>query len=473
MKVILIYPHIKEMVDLYSGFSLFSDVMRRAFGWGRTNFVPPLSLLMLGAVTPPDIEVKIVDERIEAIDYDEPADLVGISVVTYSALRAYEISAEFHKRGVKVILGGVHPSAMPQEAVQHADSIVLGEGEGIWPEVLSDFQNGTLKPIYRGRAQMNLDTLPFPRRELIRHPEMYANTKVVFATRGCPNNCTFCTAGVGLIKKYRKRSVESVIQELEQIPGNFVEFVDDNMGSDPQYFKDLMRAMIPLRLRWSSAVCINALEDQEIVDLAVKSGCYSLGVGFESLSPKVLTSIRKDHTNHPERYAACIKRVQEAGMVAWGNFIVGFDDETKETFRELIDFIIETNLEITDLIILIPYPGSVLYKQYKREQRLLHENWNFYEGSDGICVYIPKQMTVEELMNGHLEVIEEIFTWKAIFWRMMRSKALLSFGILPALHLNIQSHKRIAQQKIQAQKYKDYLRSLNLQSLTTKYQIFD
>jgi len=158
-------------------------------------------------------------------------------------------------------------------------------------------------------------------------------------------------------------------------------------------------------------------------------------------------------------------------MVAWGNFIVGFDDDTKETFRELIDFINETNLEITDVIILTPYPGSVVYKQYKREQRLLHENWNFYEGSDGTGVYIPKQMTVEELMNGHLQVIEEVFAWKAIFRRMIRSKALFSFGILPALHLNIQSHKRVAIQKIQSEKYKDYLRSLNPQMLTSKYQI--
>ena len=364
-------------------------------------------------------------------------------------------------------MGGIHPSALPKESIQHADSIVLGEGEGIWPEVLRDFQHGNLQPIYRGRAQMDLDALPFPRRELIRNPEMYVTTKVVSATRGCPNTCTFCAAGIGLIKKYRKRSVSNVIEELQQLPGSVTDFVDDNMGWDTEYLKALMRAMIPLRLKWSTSVCIGALEDQELVDLAAESGCYSLGVGFESLSPKVLASVRKDKTNHPERYAECINRVQEAGMVAWGEFIIGFDDDTQQTFRELIDFVRETNLEIFGLGILIPYPGTVIYKQYKREERLLHENWNFYDTADGSCVYIPKQMTVDELIDGYLEILDEVFAWKALLGRLVRSRSFFSFGTLAALHIGMLMHASVAPQKARAQTYKEYLRTLGQPTIET------
>ncbi|MEW6405913.1 MAG: radical SAM protein, partial [Chloroflexota bacterium] len=458
MKVNLIFPFPQDMIEPLGGTIFLEDVLRRAFGWGKTNFIPPLSLLMLGAVTPPDIEVKIIDERIEKPDYDEPVDLVGISVVTRSAPRAYQIAEEYRNRGVKVALGGIHPSALPAEAAQHADTVVLGEGEGVWPELLRDFQQGKLQPIYRGRVQMDLDALPFPRRELIRNPDMYVTTKAIAATRGCPNTCAFCAAGVGLIKKYRKRSVENVIRELEQVPGDIADFVDDNTGCDPEYFKALMRAMIPLRLKWSTSVSVNALEDAETINLAAKSGCYSLGVGFESLSPKTLASIRKDKTNRPERYAECIRRAQEAGMAAWGNFIVGFDEDTGESIREVVDFVNRTNLEIACVYILVPYPGSAIYKQYRNEGRLLHQNWRYYEPADGPCVYIPKQMTPDELMDSYLEINERLYSWKSILRRLARSKSFPSFGTLAALHINIQNRRAIPLQKAQARRYREYLR---------------
>ena len=462
MKITLIFPHVEDLMIIMSAPTLLSDIMRKTLRLGKTNYLPPLSLLMIGAVTPPDIEVKMVDERIEKLDYDEPVDLVGISVVTRTAFRAYEIAAEYRQRGVKVVLGGIHPSALPKEAAQHADALVLGEGEGVWPEVLRDFQHGALKPIYRGRAQMDLDALPFPRRELIRHPERYVTTKVISATRGCPNTCTFCAAGVGLIKKYRKRSVKKVIEELEQVPGKIADFVDDNTGWDKEYFKELLRAMIPLRLKWSTAVNVNTLEDQELVDLAAKSGCYSLGVGFESLSPEVLASICKERTNEPKHYAEYIRRVQAAGMAAWGSFIIGFDGDTKESLKELVDFINRTHLEIADVYTLIPYPGSVIYRQYRDQGRLLHQNWRYYESADGPCVYIPKQMTPDELIDGYLEVQEAIYSWKSIAGRLVRSKSFIGFGTLAAVHINMQNHRAIAQQKAQAQRYREYLRSENL-----------
>ena len=453
MKVSLIFPNISDNVDFLTSSSPVSRFICRIIGWGETSYTPPLSLLMLAAVTPPDIEVKIIDERIERIDYDEPVDLVGITIVTRTAPRAYEIADAYRQRGVKVVVGGIHPSALPKEAIQHADAVVRGEGEGVWPEVLEDFRQGRLKAFYCGRPQMDLDSLPFPRRDLIRHPEMYVTTKALIASRGCPNICTYCAAGVGLSKIYRKRSVSHVIRELEQVPGKIALFMDDNLGCDLDYTKSLMRALVPLRLRWSGPVSVNALEDPEMIDLAARSGCFMLGVGIESISPKVLTSIRKDKTNRPERYATVIRRLQEAGIVAWGNFIIGFDDENPQSFAPLIEFIQKTNIEIVSIYILVPYPGSVLFKQYEREGRLLHKDWRFYEPSGGSCVFLPKLMTPQELMDDYIHILDEIFSWKSILGRQLRSPARVSFGSLAALHMNLQSRLELTAEKASVKNY--------------------
>jgi len=447
MKVKLIFPQITDNIGEVGGTSLLADVLCRILGWGKTSYTPPLSLLMLGAVTPEDIDIQILDERIERIDYDDPVDLVGVTVVTRSAPRSYEIAREYRERGVKVVLGGVHPSALPQEASLNADTIVVGEGEGVWPELLKDFKAGKMAQVYRGHPQMNLDELPFPRRQLIRRRKMYVTDKAITATRGCPNTCTFCAAGVGLSKKYRKRSVDNVIQELEQVPGKLALFMDDNLGWDINYAKALIKAMIPLKLRWSGPISANALDDPELIELAAQSGCFMLGVGFESLSPKVISAIRKDKTNHPERYAEQIKRAQEAGIIVWGNFVVGFDDESPQTFQDLTDFIQRTNLEIASVYILTPYPGSVLYRKYERENRLIHKSWRFYEPSSGYCVIHPKQMTPQELMDGYMSVLESVYSPKAFLSRLFRSETLPSMGTFAGLHINLESYNELKSQK--------------------------
>lgn len=302
---------------------------------------------------------------------------------------------------------------------------------------------------------MDLDKLPFPRRELLRYPDMYVTTKALSSTRGCPNTCTFCSAGIGLTKKYRKRSVESVVRELEQTPGKIAIFVDDNFGWDQEHAKALIRALIPLRLRWSASMSVNTLDDQELIELAAESGCFMIGVGLESISPSVIASIRKDKTNRPERYAEAINRLQKAGIITWGSFIVGFDEDNLQTFSSLVDFIQRTNLEMANVYTLIPYPGSVIYRQYEREGRLLHKDWRYYDPAGGSVVYQPKQMAPEELMDGYIRVIEELFSWKSILGRVIRADSWLSFGSLAALHLNIENHTTLPAEKAQAQSYKE------------------
>jgi len=462
MKVNLILPRMEDDIDVLAASSLVSEIFSRILGWGRTGHTPPLSLLMLAAVTPPDIEIKIIDDRLEGINFEEPVDLVGISVVTRSAQRAYQVASEYRKRGVKVVLGGIHPTALPEEASQYADSVVLGEGEHVWPALLNDFIRGQLKPKYRGRPEMNLDSLPFARRELIRRPDLYATTKVLSATRGCPNTCTFCAAGTGLVKTYRKRSVKNVIQELETVAGNVALFMDDNIAWEPEYAKDLFRAMIPLKLKWHGGLSVNALEDEELVKLAAESGCFMLGIGFESISPKVISSIRKEKTNHPGRYAELIKRAQQAGMVVFGGFIVGFDEDDLLVFDQLIDFINASRLDIASVYLLTPYPGSPLYRKYERENRILHKEWRYYEAVEGTCVYIPKQMSPVELMNNYVEVVERLFPYPSILKRAIQSKAFPCFGTLASLHLNFENHHAIKELKKQVRGYKDFLTTQGL-----------
>lgn len=429
--------------------------MRLFLGGGKANYTPPLSLLMLAAVTPNDVDLKIVDERMEEINFDEPVDLVGITVVTRSASRAYEIAAEFRSRGRIVVLGGIHPSALPEEASQHADSLVLGEGEGAWLQLLNDYRNAAVKPVYRGSPCQDLDALPMPRRDLLRHPEMYATLKVINATRGCLNTCSFCSAGVGLIKRYRERSIQRVMAELEQIPGRVAIFVDDNIGWDLQYAKNLLRATVPLHIKWSGSVSANVLEDPEFVELAARSGCTILSVGFESLSHEAIRNMRKHNTNDPGRYAALISRVHRSGIAVQGNFIVGFDEDDKSTFPALVDFINKTHIEIPWVSPLVPYPGSVLFRQYEAEGRLIHKVWDHYDTGGGQCVFLPKQMTPDELMEGFFNILSEVYSARSIATRLGRAGTWLSASVLATLHINLQYRLSIPTREHRVEKYND------------------
>jgi radical SAM superfamily enzyme YgiQ (UPF0313 family) len=445
MKVKLIFPTLTQSEDQFYAKTFLDDAMSLFLGCGtgKANASPPLSLLMLAAVTPHDVELEFVDERIDKIDLDEDVDLVGISVVTRAAPRAYQVADEFRKRGVAVILGGIHPSVLPREAKLHADAIVIGEGEKVWPQLLDDFGRGCLREFYDGGHQTDLNSLPLARRDIVPDPDRYMSTKVVAASRGCQNSCTFCSAGLAVGKKYRTRSVRDVVDEVDSLPGKYLYFADDNLGWDVQYAKELFAALIPLKVKWIGALTVSALEDVELVDLMAKSGCLAIDLGFESLSPKVITAIKKHRTNDPDRYPQLIKRVHDRGVPIFGNFMVGFDDDDQGVFGQLIDFINETCIEDPSVNILMPYPGSSIFRQYEKEGRLLHKDWTYYDTAVGYLVYQPRQMTPEELIDGYLMVTREIHNQRAFLRRILGAGTLRGFGTLLGMQFNLRKRANV------------------------------
>lgn len=447
MKVRLIHPKLVHSVSKFDDNSLLTRELRRVFRLGETNYTPPLSLLMLAAVTPSDVDIQIIDERLDEIRIDDSVDLVGITATTRVAPRVYEIAAEYRRRGVAVVVGGVHPSILPEESSQYVDAVVVGEGEKVWPQILTDYKAGNLKRIYQGEPQHDLDALPFPRREVLWKPQRYATTRVIATGRGCPNNCTFCSAGFAVGKSPRLRSVDRVLAEISETPGTHVVFVDDNLAWNMKYAKTLLEGIASLKIKWIGGVSISALEDTEFADLAAESGCIMLLIGFESIRRESISEMNKQRTNDPSRYRELIMRMHERGIMVKGQFILGFDADDKDVFQELVDFVNETCIEMPTVNTLVPYPGTPIFQQYERENRLLHKNWSFYDTAGGYVVYEPKQMTAQELVDGYLMAVNEIYSAKSIVHRLKGARTVKSVGALSAVHYNLQKRRSTALEK--------------------------
>jgi radical SAM superfamily enzyme YgiQ (UPF0313 family) len=398
--------------------------------------------MYIAAVTPSDVSIRFVDERFERVDFTKPVDLVGISVVTRAAHRAYSISEEYRRLGAKVVLGGIHPSVMQNEALMHADAIVVGEAEQIWPKLIEDARNGNLKCIYRG-GPVKFSALPWPRKDIINPKYKYLTTKVVMASRGCPRSCTFCSVGFAVGKRYRTRLVGDVVAELKATPGKIVYFADENMGCDIEYTKALLRELIPLKITWYGQIELAALEDQEVVNLVAKSGCASLQIGFDSLSADVIKSVKKEKTNDPAKYRQIVRKLHKAGIVVAASFIVGFDLDNKTVFNEIVDFINDCNIEVPSVNILVPYPGTHIFRQYEREDRLLSKNWDIYDTATSSVVYRPKTMTARELANNYLKISESIYSTRASIKRIFRAQTINITGNMLALYHNIQKKKSV------------------------------
>ncbi len=417
--------------------------MRPLFGLGKTNMIPPMSLLMLAAVTPDDVEIQIIDERFEMIDFDQIVDLVGISVVTKTADRAYKIAGQFRKRGIKVIMGGIHPTVLPKESIQFADVVVIGEGEKVWPKILDDFKRGVLAPFYYGGHANDPSEHPWPKRSALSHPEQYLTTRIIMATRGCENQCTFCSCGSALGKKYRKRDVDDIVAEVQSVSGPVVHFLDDNLGWQPSFTKKLLRALIPLKIRWIGAFNVSTLQDIELVELIAESGGVSVDIGFESINPEVITEIRKARTNDLSQYNPVIRCLHDHRISVYGNFIVGFDHDAKSVFKDLINYIEETNIECPMVNILVPYPGSVLHRVLDREKRLFHKNWNYYDDTSPCVVYQPVNMSAEELTQGYLQIVNSVNAPAAYLNRVIRAGTYDLLGTFLGFYFNVQKRQAV------------------------------
>jgi radical SAM superfamily enzyme YgiQ (UPF0313 family) len=385
-----------------------------------------ITMPYLAALTPADWQVSHVDEEAEPVDFDAPANLVGITFHTPSASHAYGIADRFRARGIPVVLGGPHATLLPEEAALHADVVVVGEAEETWPRFLVDFQGGRYQKRYCADAIPSLDGAPQARKDLF-HRHDYTNG-VLFATRGCPNACDFCTLAVMYRRHPRVRPVEQVVAEYASFPGKVIIFWDDNIAGDREYAKALFRGIAPYRKWWSSQASIHAGQDEEFLELAARSGCKQLFLGLESISQASLDESNK-RFNHVEDYAHIISRIHSYGIAVQAGIVFGFDCDTPAIFAETLDFLEETGVQNATFNILTPFPGTALFKKMEAQGRILTTDWDRYNSRADV-VYQPKNMSTAELLDGYRMANRRFYSPVSIVRRLAKSPVGL-WWILP------------------------------------------
>ena len=387
--------------------------------WSIATFrYPPLSLPALAALTPSEYKVSITDEKVSTINFEKDVDLVAITAMTALAPRAYEIADRFRQRGVKVVLGGLHPSALPEEASRHADAVVIGEAEDIWQGLIRDFKNGVLRKYYKNDLPPSIENIPIPRRDLLKK-KAYFMTNTVYTTRGCPHNCEFCTVTSFFGQKHRSRPVEDVIKEIETLSGKNVMFVDDNVLGNPNYAKKLLQALIPYKIKWISQTSLNMADNHELMQLCVKSGCVGLIIGIESISQTSLEIMGKP-INKVHKYKEWIKKMHDHGIGIDASMVFGFDGDDKTIFERTVEFVQETNIDACQFAILTPLPGTRLLERLEKEGRIFERDWSKYDQTH--IVFQPKHMSPEELMDGYYWTYRQVYSFPSIFKRLWGSK---------------------------------------------------
>lgn len=387
---------------------------------GDTLVLPPLTLATIAAMTPPHWSVRIIDDRVEKIDFDEGVDLVGISCIIETAGRAYDIAGQFRKRGVSVILGGIHPTLMPEDSLRHADSICCGDVYGMWDKVLRDFEQGKLQRIYRNMQPDDLSNIPPPRFDLLTRRSRYVRgVRLVNATRGCHMRCTFCSTQEFWKGTFHCRPVKDIVTEIKGGKERFVVFVDDDIGGNRKYVRELFKALIPLKIYWVSQTRINLCLDDDLLSLAARSGCIALFTGFESISMETLRVMQK-HQNVVDKYQSAIEKCHKHRICIEAGFVFGFDTDNRSVFQDTLRVILNSKLDSININVLHPIPGTTAYDQLNRENRILTHNWNEWASHDR-CLFRPMLMRAEEMEAGSAWVASEIYRWPRIFKRVIRS----------------------------------------------------
>jgi len=395
--------------------------------WKKTMRYAPLTLTTLASLVPEEIpaDVKIIDEGIDEIDLDRiQADLVGISAITGTAPRAYELSADLRKRGIPVVLGGVHPTLVPEEAINHADSTVVGYAEESWPQLLRDFIAGRLKRRYDQSPNLKLANLPFPHRKMF-DSRMVNVGETIEATRGCIYQCDFCVVPAAWGKPLQK-PVADVVADLKQMGAKRVIFLDLNLIADIPYAKELFTALIPLKIRWGGLATTTIAWDDELLDLAARSGCRGLLIGFESVSQATLLETRKAFNMRLD-YRDVVKRIHARDIAIMGCFVFGMDNDTLDSFDQTVALVMEARIDLPRYAIATPFPATGFYKRLKAAGRLLTEDWSFYDGQH--VVYRPKNMTPDELLQYTRRAWKQTYSYKSIAKRLAGSRTQLPIAI--------------------------------------------
>jgi len=388
-----------------------------------------MTLHQLEAVTPKKHDIELICEDNKKIHFYKDYDVVGVSYYTATANRAYEIADQFRENGTKVVLGGYHASALPSEAKQHADAVVIGEAEETWPQLLNDIENNRFKKFYSSEEPVDINNIPNP--TLTKTPSLF-NVGSIQATRGCPFECEFCAiSNIKFGKLYRKKSVDKVINEIENIPYKYFVFYDGSITVDLDYAKDLFKRIKGLDKKFTAFGHANMVKDEEFLKLASEAGCIAWDIGFESIYQTTLDKLKKK-ANIVKEYGQVAKKLHEYGMSVVGSFIFGFDDHTTDVFDETFEALKRWDIDSVGATILTPLPGTKLYDRMKKENRLLTNDWSKYD----MChvVFEPKKMTSEELYCGTRRFIKEYFSSKNLFYRLINNSK--NLGLISSIGIN-------------------------------------
>jgi len=405
-----------------------------------------VNLPLLAALTPPGHTVTIVDEAFAPDDTNQDVDLVGITVMTDVVPRAYDIADAYRRKGVKVVMGGIHPTVLPDEALAHADAVVVGEAEGVWPRLLSDAASGQLQRLYRADKMTDLQGLPKPRRDLFPGSKGKGYIPVpigVETSRGCPNDCEFCSIGRTLGRQYRVRPVQEVIAEIEAIDSPHLFFVDDALALNRNAAKKLFTEMIPLRRMWLGQGTVSLAEDVELLRLMRRSGCLGLLIGFESVQKATQDEVMKIKNLKIDFYEA-MRRFHDEGFGILGAFVLGFDYENKDVFDQTLEFVMRSRMDCVELRILTPYPGTRLYDRLLSEGRLFEQDWWLHGYPPDTLLYQPRGMTSDELINGFARLNRQTYSFGAMtkrFFGMSPWKRTF-FGCQVYAGINLSTRKR-------------------------------
>ncbi|MDD5491246.1 MAG: radical SAM protein [bacterium] len=387
-----------------------------------------LPLTIVAALTPSEHQVDICDENVEKLDFNTDADVVGISFMTALAERAYDLAAEFRKRRKIIVAGGYHPTFCTDEVKEHFDSVIVGDAEGLWQEFIGDIGKGAIKKVYRHDSLCDLKMSPIPRNDLInRNKKYYATTYAIQTGRGCAHSCKYCSITAFHRNTYRRKLKEAVMEELKTVPKNFI-FVDDNIISEPEFAKQLFRAMVPLKKRWVSQCSLKIADDQELLSLAAQAGCKGLFIGIETLNEGNLEKIEKTF-NERSQYLEKINKIRTAGIGIIAGIIVGLDQDKTDVFENMLRFLLQAEIDAVQVNIFTPLPGTSIFEEYTHDGRIFDHCWAHYDFRH--CVFCPKNMTSEELQAGADWLYHEFYRLDRILFRFMKS--FLRLGLMPAL----------------------------------------
>jgi radical SAM superfamily enzyme YgiQ (UPF0313 family) len=410
MKIKLIAPHEQSEESISSA---------------QTFKIQKVNLPLLAALTPPEHSVRIVDEAFAPDDINEEVDLVGITVMTDLVLRAYQIADIYRQRGVKVVMGGIHATVLPGEALQHADAVVIGEAEEVWPKLLLDAASGEMNKLYCAKRITSLSGMPVPRRDLYPKPKQRGYTPIAIGietARGCPYDCEFCSIGSVMGRQYHSRPIPEVIAEMESIDSHHLFLVDDALALNRPTAKKLFSEIASFRLKWAGQGPVSLAEDLESLKLMRSSGCVGLLIGFESVQKETHNGMKKIR-NLKIDFPEAVRRFHGEGIAILAAFVFGFDHEDKDVFDQTLEFSMKNRLDCIELRILTPFPGTRLYKRLLEEGRLFVPNWWLQGYPPDTLLFQPKGMTAQDLIEGFIRLNRQTYSYGSIMKRF--------FGINP------------------------------------------